>query len=145
MNWSEKFHKLDRLVASGISKVGFKEKGIILDSSNENYWTSIIERWQVLRVINVLCYLPYGLFIASFGENLRYMNPLLFGLPFSIFIFITLVCFNVEIVLYGFQRGREQKKGRTEINGKHICKIVIFPAFFSICILITFIVILIIK
>lgn len=140
MNWSEKFHKLDRLVASGISKVGLKEKGIVLDSSDENYWTSIIERWQVLRVINVLCYLPYGLFIASFGENLRYMNPLLFGLPLSIFAFTTLVCFNVEIVLYGFQRGREQKKGRTEISGVHICKILIFPLVFSICILLPFVI-----
>lgn len=133
MNWSERFNKVDNLVALGMSKIGLKSQSKVLDPTNDQYWTSIIERWQVLRVIFVFAYIPFGIYMVYNAENMKYMNPLQFILPLSVYLFLVLICYHVEMVLYGFQRGREQKKkGNNEIKGIHICKILIFPTVFSI-------------
>lgn len=140
MNWAEKFNKVDHSVALLMSKIGLKNQAVLLSPTDEQYWISIIKRWQALRVMFVFAYIPFGVYMVYNADNMKYLNPLQFGVPFSIFIFLALTCYHVEIILYGFERGREQKKkGNTEINGSHICKMLIFPAFFSICLLLPFV------
>lgn len=140
MNWTQRFHKLDRFLANVLTKIGLKKKGVIFDSNDENYWNSIIERWQTLRAIGVCFYVPYAIYIVSVAEKLKYMNPILVIIPHIIFIFVALVCYNVENVSYRFQRGKEQKHGRTDINGIHIAKIFIFPIVFSLCLFAPFLI-----